>query len=241
MSATATGLDNLLPSPSLSPAAAAAILVLHQVQPLAPDWLARGIAAVAPHLTDADRADWIQVLSAPLGKAGITTTNRVAAFLGQCAVESGGFRLLEEDLNYSAARLCVVWPSHFPDQAAAAACAMAPERLANTVYANRLGNGDSASGDGWRFRGRGLIQMTGRDTYQRFAQATGMTLDAAVDHAGTHQGAADSAAWFWTSRKLNSLADAWALEKMTISINGGSQGAADRARLCEAARHAIGA
>ncbi|HET6607825.1 MAG TPA: glycoside hydrolase family 19 protein [Rhodopila sp.] len=241
MSAAVTGLDSLLPPSSPSPAAAAAMLVLHQVQPLAPDRLSRGIAAVTPHLTEADRAGWLQVLPAPLRKAGITTTNRVAAFLGQCAVESGGFRLLEEDLNYSAARLCVVWPSHFPDQAAAEACAMAPERLANTVYANRLGNGDSASGDGWRFRGRGLIQMTGRETYQRFAQAMGLTLDIAVDHAGTHQGAVDSAAWFWSSRKLNALADAWSLEKLTISINGGSQGAADRARLCEAARHAIGA
>jgi putative chitinase len=230
----------------LSPAAAAAILVLNQVQPpppdqLAPDRLGRGLAAIAPHLSDAERADWVQVLPVPLRNAAIATTNRVAAFLGQCAVESGGFRLLEEDLNYSAARLCVVWPSHFPNQSAAESCAMNPERLANTVYANRLGNGDSASGDGWRFRGRGLIQMTGRDTYQQFAQAMGMTLDGAADHAGTPQGAADSAAWFWASRKLNALADAWLLEKLTISINGGSQGAADRARLCEAARRAIGA
>jgi putative chitinase len=104
-----------------------------------------------------------------------------------------------------------------------------------------LGNGDAASGDGWRFRGRGLIQMTGRETYQHFADAMGLTLDAAVDHAATNQGAADSAAWFWSERKLNALADAWMLEKLTISINGGSQGAADRARLCEIARHAIGA
>src|ERR1700757_62118 len=145
MSATVTGLDSLLPSSSLSPAAAAAILVLNQVQPLAPDRLARGLAAVAPHLSDAERADWVQVLPTPLRNAAITTTNRVAAFLGQCAVESGGFRSLEEALNYSAARLCVVWPSHFPNQAAAEPCAMEPERLANTVYANRLGNGDSAS------------------------------------------------------------------------------------------------
>jgi putative chitinase len=241
MSAALTGLEDLFTAPSLSPAAAAAILVLNQTHITQPDLLARGLQAVAPNLTAQDCAGWVQALTAPLAKASITTTNRIAAFLGQCSVESGGFRVLEENLNYSAARLCVVWPNHFANQAAAEPCAMAPERLANTVYANRMGNGDAASGDGWLFRGRGLIQMTGRDTYQKFADAIGMTLDAAVDHAATRQGAADSAVWFWSSRNLNALADSWLLEKITISINGGSLGAVERARLCEAARHAIGA
>lgn len=236
-----TGLDGRSVTPSLSPAAAAAVLVLNKTPSPQPDRLARGLRAVAPHLSDDDRAAWVQALDGPLRKVAITTPNRIAAFLGQCAMESGGLRLLEEDLSYSAARLCAVWPRHFPDHAAAATCAMQPERLANTVYAGRLGNGDSASGDGWRFRGRGLIQITGRDNYQRFADAMNMTLNAVVEYAGTRQGAAESAAWFWSSHRLNALADAWMLEKMTIAINGGSQGAAARARLCEAARTAIGA
>ncbi len=241
MSAALTGLEDLFATSSLSPAAAAAILVLNQAQATPPDRLARGLRAVAPHLSAQDTDGWVQALMAPLAKSAVTTTNRIAAFLGQCSVESDGFRSLEEDLHYSAARLCAVWPNHFPNQAAAEPCAMEPERLANTVYANRMGNGDAATGDGWRFRGRGLIQITGRDTYQRFANAVGMTLDAAVDHAATRQGAADSAVWFWSSRDLNVPADSWLLEKITTSINGGSLGAAERARLCETARHAIGA
>lgn len=241
MSAALIGLDDLFTAPSQSPAAAAAILVFNQAHATPPDRLARGLRAVAPHLSAQDCDGWVQAMTTPLAKASITTTNRIAAFLGQCSVESDGFRSLEEDLNYSAARLCVVWPNHFPNQAAAEPCAMEPERLADTVYASRMGNGDAASGDGWRFRGRGLIQMTGRNTYQRFADAIGMTLDAAVDHAATRQGAADSAVWFWSSRNLNALADSWLLEKITTCINGGSLGAVERARLCEAARHAIGA
>ena len=112
-----------------------------------------------------------------------------------------GFHSLEEDLSYSAARLCQVWPSRFPDTEAAEACALQPEILANRVYANRMGNGDEASGDGWRFRGRGLIQITGRTAYEQFARAMSMTLDQAVEHAATQAGAADSAAWFWSANQ----------------------------------------
>ncbi len=118
---------------------------------------------------------------------------------------------------------------------------MQPETLANRVYSNRLGNGDEASGDGWRFRGRGLIQLTGRANYQQFAEAMTMTLDQAVEHAATEAGAADSAAWFWTVNQLNPLADAWSVDLITRKINGGMNGAAERSRLCEAALQAIGA
>ncbi|HEY0423542.1 MAG TPA: hypothetical protein VGC82_09500, partial [Rhodopila sp.] len=103
------------------------------------------------------------------------------------------------------------------------------------------GNGEEASGDGWRFRGHGLIQITGRDAYRRFAQAMAMTLDQAVEHAGTRTGAADSAVWFWTANQLNALATSWSVDLLTRKINGGSAGAAERNRLCEAALHAIGA
>jgi putative chitinase len=118
---------------------------------------------------------------------------------------------------------------------------MRPEILANRVYADRVGNGDEASGDGWRFHGRGLIQITGRTTYTHFAQATNMTLDKAVDQAVTRAGAASSAAWFWTAHELNTLADTWSIDLLTRKINGGTDGAAERSRLCEAALQAIGA
>jgi putative chitinase len=104
-----------------------------------------------------------------------------------------------------------------------------------------MGNGDEASGDGWRFRGRGLIQITGRSAYERFANAMAMTLDDAVEHAATPGGAADSAAWFWTANNLNALSDTWSIDLLTRKINGGMAGAAERNRLCEAALHVLGA
>jgi putative chitinase len=235
--------DFFFRQPSPDPAVAAAVTVLYAASssPPEPPGLDLALQAVAPHLTSADRAAWISALAKPLLTAGITTPRRVAAFLGQCSVESAGLRELEENLSYSAARLCEVWPNRFPSAAAAEACAMDPEALANRVYANRMGNGDEASGDGWRFRGRGLIQITGRTTYAHFAQATNMTLDQAVDQADTQAGAASSAAWFWTAHELNTLADTWSIDLLTRKINGGADGAAERSRLCEAALQAIGA
>lgn len=195
---------------------------------------------LAPHLPDIARATWIAALAHPMRRADVTSERRIAAFLGQCAVESAGFLQLEEDLNYSAARLCAVWPAHFPNPEAASACARQPERLANQVYAGRLGNGSAASGDGWRFRGRGLIQLTGRANYERFARSLGISLDAAVAYAAQPQGAAASAAWFWAANNLNTLADAWSINAITCRINGGLEGAAERARLCKAALHVLG-
>jgi putative chitinase len=209
--------------------------------PAAPSRLDQALRAVAPHLSDAERVRWVAVLVTPLLKAGIATPRCLAAFLGQCAHESAGFRTLEEDLSYSAARLCQVWPNRFPTAQAAEACALQPELLANRVYAERLGNGGEDTGDGWRFRGRGLIQITGRTAYQRFAKSMGMTLDQAVEHAATEAGAADSAAWFWTANDLNGLAKTWSIDLLTRKINGGMAGAAERTRLCEAALHVFGA
>ncbi|HEY4045129.1 MAG TPA: hypothetical protein VGM32_25240, partial [Rhodopila sp.] len=206
-----------------------------------PPGLDRALEAVAPHLSDEERSGWVTAMAAPLAKAEITTPRRVAAFLGQCAVESGGFRDLEEDLSYSAARLCQVWPSRFPTLEAAEACAMRPEALANRVYSGRMGNGDEASGDGWLFRGRGLIQITGRTVYEHFASTMGMTVDQAAEHAATQSGAADSAAWFWTTNELNGLANTWSIDLLTRKINGGPEGAAERSRLCEAALSVLGA
>lgn len=235
-----THIDTLFRKAPAHPAVAAAVLVLGNL-PSAPRSLDAALRVVAPQLGDAERAAWITVLATPLQKAGITTPRRVAAFLGQCAVESGGFRILQENLTYSASRLCQVWPTRFPNKDMAEACALQPEALANTVYANRLGNGGPDSGDGWRFRGRGLIQITGRTSYERFAAAMSMTLDKAVEHAATQAGAADSAAWFWSTNNLNVLAETWSLDMLTRTINGGTLGADERARLCQAALHVIGA
>lgn len=246
-SALAAFEDFFFRQPSPDPAVVAAVTVLYttsstppQPPPAAPG-LDLALQAVAPHLTSDDRAAWISALAEPLLTADITTPRRVAAFLGECSAESGGLLELEENLNYSAARLCEVWPNRFRSAEAAEACAMSPEVLANRVYADRMGNGDEASGDGWRFHGRGLIQITGRTTYAQFAQATNMTLDQAVDQAVTQAGAASSAAWFWTAHELNTLADTWSIDLLTRKINGGTDGAAERSRLCEAALQAIGA
>jgi putative chitinase len=240
MLGTLTAFEALLPRASFDPAVAAAVIVLSGMPPPS-NRLDPALRAVAPTLSDRERAAWVAALTGPLLNAGITTPRCVAAFLGQCAVESAGFRDLAENMSYSIERLCQVWPARFPTVEAAAACALRPEALANRVYANRMGNGDSASGDGWRFRGRGLLQISGRTAYQNFARAMNMTLDQATEHAATRTGAADSAAWFWSTNQLNTLAETWSVDLITRKINGGTTGAAERDRQCTAALHAIGA
>ncbi len=236
------GIGALFHRAASDPAVPAAVAVLAAAAPPSPTArLDPALRAVAPLLTSAERTAWVAALTGPLRRAGIAAPRCVAAFLGQCADESTGFHTLEEDLRYSAARLCQVWPSRFPNAEVAASCALQPEVLANRVYADRMGNGNEASGDGWRFRGRGLIQLTGRTAYQQFAQAMNMTLDQAVEHAATQAGAADSAVWFWSANQLNALANTWSVDLITRKINGGMTGAAERVRLCEAALQVIGA
>lgn len=234
-------LTDILPSQHNPAAAAAAMILANTPPPLPAAHLDAALASVAPHLSPPERAGWAAALSAAMHRAGITSPRRVAAFLGQCAVESAGFRELEEDLSYSASRLCQVWPNRFPTTEAAEPFAANPEALANHVYAGRMGNGDEVSGDGWRFRGRGLIQITGRAAYEKFAAAVSMTLDQVLDHAASPAGAASSAVWFWTANELNPTAEAWAIDTLTRKINGGLSQAAERTRLCNAALHAIGA
>jgi putative chitinase len=226
--------------PDPGPAAAVAILYARPVSQPPLSGLDRGLAAVAPHLSDAERTGWIVALTGPLRKFAISAPRCLAAFLGQCAVESGGFLGLEENLSYSAGRLCQVWPNRFSTIAVAEACAFQPEVLANRVYADRMGNGGVLSGDGWRFRGRGLIQLSGRANYERFAAAINLGLGETVQHAATQIGAAESAAWFWSVNGLNELAATWSIDLITRKINGGTAGAADRSRLCDAALRAIG-
>ena len=235
-------------SPSLPPFVAAAVALVAAPGMMPPPSqgdadpkLVAALRAAAPDLRAAEAVAWAIALAAPMRTAGITTPRRIAGFIGQCAVESDGFTSTAENLCYShAVRICAVWPSRFPTEAAAAAYVNAPEALANNVYADRMGNGLPESGDGWRFRGLGLIQITGRDEYAAFAASIGRTIDAAAAWAATPDGAAASATWFWGWKALNRLADAWDLLTLTRRINGGLTGLADRQRACTAAYTALG-
>lgn len=171
---------------------------------------------------------WHQALVQLLPDYGINTSERVAAFLAQCAHESGQFQAIHENLNYKAASLQKVFPKYFPTQELAEQYAKQPEKIANRVYANRMGNGDESSGDGWRYCGRGLIQLTGRDNYQAFADSVQGNLEDVADYLATFEGAVQSACWFWETNDLNALADLGDIKTMTKRINGGYLGLEDR-------------
>ncbi len=170
----------------------------------------------------------------------INTPKRVAAFLAQCAHESGGFVFVTENLNYSAEGLMRVFPKYFPDMATAKQYARNPEKIANRVYRNRMGNGDEASGDGFAFRGRGILQLTGKDNYFWFGASLDLTPEQASQYLETFEGAAQSACWFWETNKLNELADAGDMKQMTRRINGGYIGLADREHHYEMALNMFG-
>jgi putative chitinase len=202
--------------------------------------LRAAVSAVAPHLPDNIVQTWTDALSAPMRSCGMLAPNRAAAALGQFSEESGGFSVLQENLRYSAQRLRAVWPSRFPTLEAAAPYADNPEALANLVYAGRMGNGDAVSGDGWRFRGEGLIELTGRELDTKFAAAFGKALDEAMAWLLTPPGAATSACWYWSLRSLNHLADAWDITGITRLVNGGLTNLQTRVNLSNLALAAIG-
>lgn len=172
-------------------------------------------------------ADWVDPLNETFQRFGISTPLRQAAFIGQCGHECGNFRILEENLNYRAETLQKLWPRRF-DAAKAQACARNPKLIANTVYSNRMGNRDEASGDGWRFRGRGCIQLTGSANYFHAGQALGFDFIMEPDLVATPRYAALTAGWFWNTHKLNALADVQDWITMTKKINGGTIGLQDR-------------
>ncbi|HEX3232861.1 MAG TPA: hypothetical protein VHR41_01605 [Gemmatimonadales bacterium] len=150
---------------------------------------------------------WTTALNAAMSRFEINSRERAAAFLAQVAHESAEFQHLHENLSYRATRLMAVWPRRFPTLDAARPFERQPERLASFVYANRLGNGDAASGDGWRFRGRGLLQITGRGNYRSCGQALNLPLETQPELLESAEPAALAAAQFWQSRGLNQLAD----------------------------------
>ena len=174
---------------------------------------------------------WHRVLAQLLPDYEINTPQRIAAFLAQCAHESGEFTALKENLNYRAPTLRKVFPKYFPTDEIANQYANLPnkqEAIANRVYANRMGNGDEASGDGFRYCGRGLIQLTGKDNYSWFAASLGISPDEASEYLQTFEGAAQSACWFWENNNLNQFADSGDFVTMTKRINGGTIGLDDR-------------
>ncbi len=186
---------------------------------------------------------WHKALSQLLPDYEINTPRRVAAFIAQCSHESGGFMVLKENLNYRAASLRKIFPKYFPDDAIAQRYASMPnkqEAIANRVYANRMGNGPEESGDGYRYCGRGLIQLTGRQNYTWFAASLEITPEEATEYLGTFEGAAQSACWFWETNKLNQWADAGDIVTLTKRINGGTIGLEDRIKHYEHALHVLG-
>jgi putative chitinase len=184
---------------------------------------------------------WHEALDQLLPDYDINTPLRVAHFIAQCAHESGNFVFIKENLNYKAASLRKVFPKYFPDDAIAAAYANKPEMIANRVYANRMGNGDEASGDGYRYCGRGLIQLTGKDNYTFFAGSLDISVEEASEYLATFEGAAQSACWFWEQNNLNRFADANDVRGLTRAINGGYIGLEDRQRHTAHALHVLGA
>ena len=169
---------------------------------------------------------WEIPLNQVFVKYDIDTSKRQAAFIGQCAVESANFTRLQENLKYSAQRLTQVWPSRFPSIEAATPYANNPEKLANFVYAGRMGN--LQDGDGWQFHGRGLIQLTGRENYENCGNGIGVDFINDPDLLLTPQYAALSAGWFWGKRGLNALADTQEYGTMTRRINGGTTALEER-------------
>lgn len=186
---------------------------------------------------------WFNALSKLLPDYGIDTAERIASFIAQCSHESGGFTTLKENLNYRPETLRKIFPKYFPsDELARAYCSMPNKQaaIANRVYANRMGNGDEQSGDGYKYCGRGLIQLTGKDNYTWFAKSLEITAEESSDFLATFEGAAQSACWFWETNNLNQWADVGDIVKMTKIINGGTIGLEDRIKHYEHALHVLG-
>lgn len=170
----------------------------------------------------------LEVLLALFEKYEINTLNRVCGFLAQCAHESGNFKFTSENLNYSSSALLKVFPKYFKDETIAKEHERKPEKIASRVYANRMGNGDEGSKEGYKFRGRGYIQLTGKNNYLDFAKSIGKSLDEAVEYCSSDEGALESALYFWKREKLNELCDKDDIKAMTKRINGGFNGLEDR-------------
>ena len=186
---------------------------------------------------------WHHALAILLPDYEINTPQRIAAFIAQCAHESGGFTALKENLNYKPATLRKLFGKYFPTDALAEEYCSKPnkqEAIANRIYASRMGNGDEASGDGYKYCGRGLIQLTGKSNYIAFADSLQISPEEASQYLSTFEGAAQSACWFWEANNLNQWADKGDILTLTKRINGGTIGLEDRIKHYEHALHVLG-
>jgi putative chitinase len=186
---------------------------------------------------------WHHAICEILPVYDINTPERVSAFIAQCAHESGNFKFLKENLNYRAASLRKVFPKYFTDDAIANNYANRPnkqEAIASRIYANRMGNGDEASGDGFRYLGRGLIQLTGKNNYTLFAASIDTPVEEIPEYLQTFEGAVQSACWFWEQNNLNPIADKGDILTLTKRINGGTIGLEDRIKHYKHALHVLG-
>lgn len=205
---------------------------------------------------------WTSAIQQACREFGIDTPRRIAGFLSQCAHESGGFTMLQENLNYRATTMATVWPTRFAEREPdpknpgktrakkdakganipnkfALALERKPEAIANVVYANRMGNGPTESGEGWKYRGRGLKQLTGKDNHRACSRGLGVDLVENPDLLLEPTYAARSAAWFWSTNNCNRFADAGDIEGLTKKINGGLIGIEDRKRRYASAEQAL--
>ena len=183
---------------------------------------------------------WYDAICKILPDYNITTPVQVAAWIAQCAHESGNFKFLKENLNYKAESLLRVFPKYFPTEELAKKYERKPEMIGNRVYANRMGNGDEASGDGFRYCGRGLIQLTGKNNYTLFAASIQTPLEEITDYLETFEGAVQSSCWFWEQNNLNKCADTKDIITMTRKINGGTNGLDDRQKKYNLALNVVG-
>ena len=188
---------------------------------------------------NADAAAWADAALEILPKYEINTPNRIAGFFAQTCHESMNFSALSENLSYRKETLEKLFSKYFSKAGRNAAdYEKQPEKIANVIYASRMGNGDTASGDGYRFRGRGVIQLTGRDNYTAFGKTIGMTAEQVIDYVQTKKGALESACWYWNSRNINAACDD--IVKMTKLVNGGTIGLEDRRKHYEQALAVLG-
>ena len=179
--------------------------------------------------------EWVSAVNDTFAKFNIATPRQQAAFIAQCSHECGNFRTLTENLNYRAETLMKLWPKRFPTLEFAKQYEKNPQKIANSVYANRMGNRDEASGDGYRFRGRGAIQCTGHSAYFHAGKALGIDFVMNPDLLATPQYAALSAGWFWSTHNCNPLAENQDWIALTKKINGGIIGLDDRIKQTERA------
>jgi len=186
---------------------------------------------------------WFDALSILLPDYEINTPQRIAAFIAQCAHESGEFTALKENLNYKPATLRKLFAKYFPTDALAEEYCSKPnkqEAIASRIYASRMGNGNEESGDGYKYCGRGLIQLTGKSNYVAFADSLQISPEEASQYLATFEGAAQSACWFWETNNLNQWADKGDIVTLTKKINGGTIGLEDRIKHYEHALHVLG-